>query len=139
MPLIPAKFSSRGPRVAEQHKVHDIDPYTDRPWKILWRAMDNTLSALEKRSSKAKTDREMAANARTLDTLVRMLQRFFDASQRAKEKRRKHPERFQTLGEARAELIRRLDERLEGQQALERWEKEQEAEKAGSGDEPTAV
>ena len=94
MPLIPAKFSSRGPRVAEQHKVHDIDPYTDGPWKILWRA---------------------------------------------KEKRRKHPERFQTLGEARAELIRRLDERLEGQQALERWEKEQEAEKAGSGNEPTAV
>ncbi len=95
--------------------------------------MDNTPSALERRSPKAKTDREMAANARTLDTLVRMMQRFIDATQRTEEKRRKHPERFQTAEEVRAALIRRLDERLEGQRALEHRKNEQEASK---GDAP---
>ena len=139
MPLIPSKYNLHGPRTAEPHKATDDDSHTDGPWKILWRAMDNTLSALEKRSAKAKTDRDTAANARTLDTLVRMMQRVFDASQRAEKRRRKHPERFQTTEELRAALMRRLDERLEGQGAMERWGKEQEAEKAADGDEPTAV
>ena len=139
MPLIPSKFNPHGSRTAEPHKAADDNPHTDGPWKILWRTMDNTLSALEKRSAKAKTDRDMAANARTLDTLVRMMQRVFDASQRAEKKRRKHPERFQNIEELRAALRRRLDERLEGQEAMERPEKKQEAEKAADGDEPTAV
>lgn len=138
MPLIPSKYNPHGPRAAEPHKPADGDPHTDGPWKILWRATDNTLSAIEKRSAKAKTDRDMAANARTLDTLVRMLQRFVDALQRAEEKRRKHPERFQTVEELPAVLMRRLNERLEGQRALEHWKKDGAAKKAGMTEKPEA-